>query len=225
MIIPALLALFICTGTCDPNPCKNHGRCELTEFGRYYCVCFDGYSGVHCTETGVATPCYPNPCKNRGDCFMDNKKYRGYWYCKCRGGYSGKYCTRPHPHCNPNPCKNGGWCSVYTRFSYYNCRCYGYLSKNCTILYRPCHPNPCKNGGSCFIATGEIWCMCISGYHGQYCDRPDPPCNPNPCQFGGECGTYWRTGLHYCDCKLGHTGYNCQESIHGSQEEYTDYGP
>ena len=35
---------------CTPDPCKNHGSCQVLRLNSYYCACPEGWTGAHCEE-------------------------------------------------------------------------------------------------------------------------------------------------------------------------------
>ncbi|KFM62287.1 Protocadherin Fat 1, partial [Stegodyphus mimosarum] len=53
---------------CDPNPCKNAGKCITFGLGGldgdYYCDCGHLYSGILCEKD--SDPCSSCPCQNGG---------------------------------------------------------------------------------------------------------------------------------------------------------------
>ncbi|XP_036399884.1 EGF-like repeat and discoidin I-like domain-containing protein 3 isoform X2 [Megalops cyprinoides] len=81
------------SGPCNPNPCKNDGKCEVIShsrrgdvFGEYVCKCRAGFDGVHCQNN--VNDCAGQPCKNGGVC----RDLDGDYTCKCRSPFVGKQC-------------------------------------------------------------------------------------------------------------------------------------
>lgn len=74
-----------------------------------------------------------------------------------------------------------------------------------------CSNNPCRNGGQCYPLTPtDYQCLCLPGYSGKSCENIVNICDQRPCQNHGICkgnNTY-----HSCDCPLGFTGANCEQS-------------
>lgn len=72
---------------CEPNPCKNGGKCLAVGYNTYNCTCPAGIGGVNCTED-IVNECDSAPCKNGGTC----KDLLGAFKCNCTEKFSGKEC-------------------------------------------------------------------------------------------------------------------------------------
>lgn len=35
---------------CNPDPCKNKGKCQVLPLNTYYCICVEGWTGVNCEQ-------------------------------------------------------------------------------------------------------------------------------------------------------------------------------
>jgi len=79
---------------CDPNPCKHHGTCKLTDPNRNKnlstCHCTDDYHGIHCEHQ---TGCSKKPCKNKASC-TNNPLNKTDYFCKCVDSHVGKNCDK-----------------------------------------------------------------------------------------------------------------------------------
>ena len=52
-MVTAIQGVDICEQTaCTPNPCRNGGKCELTDnmVGGYVCTCAEGFTGRNCID-------------------------------------------------------------------------------------------------------------------------------------------------------------------------------
>ncbi|KAI1889757.1 hypothetical protein AGOR_G00166220 [Albula goreensis] len=81
------------SGPCNPNPCKNDGKCEVASqsrrgdvFSDYVCKCQAGFDGIHCQNN--VNDCVGQPCKNGGVC----RDLDGDYSCRCPSPYVGKQC-------------------------------------------------------------------------------------------------------------------------------------
>ncbi|XP_067655104.1 fibropellin-3-like [Haliotis asinina] len=73
---------------CSPRPCKNGGKCDVTEGGsNYTCDCASGYSGRVCDEG----PCVRHTCSNHGKCKADDKDQTKP-LCVCDADHTGDQC-------------------------------------------------------------------------------------------------------------------------------------
>ncbi|XP_022810428.1 cartilage matrix protein-like, partial [Stylophora pistillata] len=72
---------------CEPNPCKNGGKCLAVGYNTYNCTCPAGIGGVNCTED-IVNECDSAPCKNGGTC----RDLLGAFKCNCTEKFSGKEC-------------------------------------------------------------------------------------------------------------------------------------
>ena len=97
---------------CDPDPCKNGGKCKdgigtqrqikaqnqilkiQNILGQFFCECPQGFTGSDC---GInVDECDPDPCKNNGTCLDLTNGYK----CHCHPGFTGPKCE-----ININDCK------------------------------------------------------------------------------------------------------------------------
>ena len=74
---------------CNPNPCKNGGRCEEGIRGPI-CKCLH-FSGERCQND--INECSQNPCRNGGTCL----NFYGGFKCLCPSNVSGEYCNELIP--------------------------------------------------------------------------------------------------------------------------------
>ncbi|XP_071104891.1 adhesive plaque matrix protein 2-like [Haliotis cracherodii] len=81
------------TTVCSSGPCKNGGRCNVTDNGgNYTCACTSGYSGRICN----GGPCATFSCHDKGKCMADKKdKTKGV--CVCKTGFTGDHCENGAP--------------------------------------------------------------------------------------------------------------------------------
>ncbi|XP_076816349.1 lactadherin-like [Clavelina lepadiformis] len=71
---------------CNPDSCSGRGTC-ITQIGRTYCECDEGYEGSDCSVQN--NPCDLSPCGQRGVCvWKEDVNYT----CRCLTGYDGKNC-------------------------------------------------------------------------------------------------------------------------------------
>ncbi|KAJ8264742.1 hypothetical protein GJAV_G00153460 [Gymnothorax javanicus] len=118
---------------CDPNPCKNNGKCE-SRGGSYTCTCSTPYTGRRCQK--VIDFCKGIKC-GHGDCVITAKP--PYYECKCRPPFQPPTCRRASP-CNPNPCQNGGSCISGLTRSSVRCECPpGLTGKLCQMAPEDCY--------------------------------------------------------------------------------------
>ncbi|CAB3990648.1 neurogenic locus notch homolog 1-like, partial [Paramuricea clavata] len=81
---------------CDPNPCKNGGKCVSLTSSKWMCQCTQGWSGKICDVNAPIeknSSCAPNPCENGGRCVRAGKRYD----CICDQRFTG-------PNCEVNVC-------------------------------------------------------------------------------------------------------------------------
>ncbi|XP_045197804.2 uncharacterized protein LOC123552313 isoform X2 [Mercenaria mercenaria] len=86
---------------CNPNPCKNEGKCIRDEDG-YTCKCsYKWYSGKNCEKDN-------GPCRNA--CFKPGTSSCDYsgpdgqnTACNCKIGYDGDQCETEHDHAKHSP--------------------------------------------------------------------------------------------------------------------------
>jgi len=95
--------------TCEPNPCGNGGKCEVTTKS-YHCSCKGGWKGNHCLEdinectTGIGT-CQAGQCQN----------VIGSYWCKCPSGRTGRNCQYNKSICLAKPCNADEVCLPYVQ--------------------------------------------------------------------------------------------------------------
>ncbi|NXI42147.1 TENA protein, partial [Galbula dea] len=185
--------------TC-PSDCNDQGKCVDG-----VCMCFEGYTGIDCSEelcpqgcsvhgrcvngqcvcyegfTGedCSEPLCPHNCHNRGRC-VDNE-------CVCDEGYTGEDCGEL---ICPNDCFDRGRCVNGT------CFCEeGFTGEDCGEL--TC-PNDCNGNGRCENGL----CVCHEGFVGDDCSQKRCP---NDCHNRGRC-----VGGQ-CVCHEGYLGEDCGE--------------
>ena len=69
---------------CQPNPCRNSGRCEQLNADTFQCHCVDPFEGDRCQLGG----CKTRPCLNWGQCsdlFEPNEEGLGMLFLRKRG--------------------------------------------------------------------------------------------------------------------------------------------
>ena len=84
---PGFSGLSCAESSCDPNPCKNGGKCAVIHelpFVRM-CECIAGFYGALCEKMAR---CVPNPCRNGGMCSEFGASHR----CACKTGFIGLNC-------------------------------------------------------------------------------------------------------------------------------------
>uniref|UniRef100_A0A087XFZ6 Tenascin XB n=1 Tax=Poecilia formosa TaxID=48698 RepID=A0A087XFZ6_POEFO len=182
-----------------PN-CCDQGRCVDGK-----CVCFPGYSGPDCSESGC-----PRSCKDHGRCVNGE--------CVCDPGFSGPDCSQkacPDNCSNRGKCVNGKCvcnagstgpscseescpknCNRRGRCVNGQCVCNtGFTGPDCSK--RGC-PGNCNNRGRC--VNGK--CVCDSGSTGRDCSEVTCP---------GNCNNRGRCVNGKCICDSGSTGPDCSE--------------
>lgn len=78
---------------CNPNPCKNNGRCHVKEAEMFHCQCVSEFSGPTCADEH--NPCDPNPCHKSATCLVLPE---GGAKCECPMGREGEFCERESEH-------------------------------------------------------------------------------------------------------------------------------
>ncbi|PWA33402.1 hypothetical protein CCH79_00014119, partial [Gambusia affinis] len=161
-----------------PNECSDQGRCVDGK-----CVCFPGYSGPDCSESGC-----PGNCKDHGRCVNGE--------CVCDPGFSGPDCSQK---ACPDNCSNRGRCV--------NGKCIcnsGSTGPSCSE--RSC-PKNCNRRGRC--VDGQCMGRCVDGKC--VCDTGStgPDCSEVTCP--GNCNDRGRCVDGKCVCDTGSTGPDCSE--------------
>ncbi|XP_015249511.1 PREDICTED: tenascin-like isoform X2 [Cyprinodon variegatus] len=186
-------------GEC-PNECSDQGRCVDGK-----CVCFPGYTGPDCSESGC-----PGNCNDHGRCVNGE--------CVCDSGFSGPDCTQKAcpDNCNSHGRCVNGQCVCDTGFTGPSCseescprncnrrgRCTngkcvcnaGFTGADCS---KKACPGNCNNHGRC--VNGK--CVCDTGFAGPDCSKIICPEN---CNNKGRCVD------GQCVCNEGFAGADCSE--------------
>ncbi|XP_071041274.1 neurogenic locus notch homolog protein 2 isoform X3 [Parasteatoda tepidariorum] len=136
---------------CTPNPCKNHGLCEILPFGDHSCNCSGHYLDKDCKQENTCYNTHGNDteCGNKGTCkFKEISSY-----CDCIDGYywdaEMRTCRKNFPPCYPNPCANDGLCSRSNHT--FHCKC----SEEYTGVR-------CENPDYCVLQGGNVVCGNVS---------------------------------------------------------------
>eukprot|EP01006_Ploeotia_vitrea_P025280 TRINITY_DN58164_c0_g1_i1.p1 TRINITY_DN58164_c0_g1~~TRINITY_DN58164_c0_g1_i1.p1 ORF type:complete len:287 (+),score=27.16 TRINITY_DN58164_c0_g1_i1:27-863(+) len=110
--------------------------------------------------------------------------------------------------CKDFKCANGGQCIISSNGSKAACNCRKpYFGEHCEEI-DPCAKHPCKNGGVCKERFNVGYCVCPTGWTGEYCGNSTKDlCTPNPCHHGGNCSVHW--GAAICDCPAPYSGDYC----------------
>ncbi|XP_072888416.1 agrin isoform X6 [Hemitrygon akajei] len=74
---------------CDPNPCRNNGKCHVKEAEMFHCECVGKFSGPTCADKH--NPCDPKPCHPLATCMVMPE---GGAKCECPMGREGEFCER-----------------------------------------------------------------------------------------------------------------------------------
>ncbi|CAG5104799.1 Oidioi.mRNA.OKI2018_I69.chr1.g1553.t1.cds [Oikopleura dioica] len=69
-----------------------------------------------------------------------------------------------------------------------------------------CEAHSCQNGGICEETNDSIFCACLDGFSGDFCEIG--PCPNNPCEYGGACSFF--NGSFVCSCLDGFSGERCE---------------
>lgn len=176
---------------CNPNPCKNGGKCLTLKYLDYKCDCIDGASGKNCE---ITDPCFKNPCEWPGSTCIRKQLIIGmtvsYKYdCICPEADSHKRVCQNSAigACKNHKCKNNGHCALC--------------------------PDATGNLDSCSqhdIIQGYR-CICPFGHNGIYCEKEGNVCDYNLCQKNSTCEVEKNNPLNYkCNCKPGYTGKLCR---------------
>ncbi len=107
----------------------------------------------------------------------------------------------------------------------------GFAGRSCEIQQKCDTFNPCKNNAVCNeLSNGQVFCECLFGTTGTYCEKYINICNPNPCN-DGICyrfvcfiftqlvifyflSIYFKNATSfYCHCKSGITGETCTVDV------------
>ncbi|XP_071953415.1 chondroitin proteoglycan 2-like [Antedon mediterranea] len=80
----------------------------------------------------------------------------------------------------------------------------------CLFMFeeRQCDQNICQNGAECVVQNGNVWCNCLLGYQGKWCEQAIDECYSMPCQHGGICQD--EINGYRCICRNGYKGVNCE---------------
>lgn len=121
---------------CDPNPCKHHGECQLTDSRdntKFKCKCTEDYVGEKCDgKSGCRSSFFHKngPCGKHGQCTNDPQDPTDY-HCECEKGHTGKDCDKTDKCFAKNPCKKDSTCTLDAKYKPV-CGCtVGYTGKKC----------------------------------------------------------------------------------------------
>ncbi|KAK2138836.1 hypothetical protein LSH36_2340g00003, partial [Paralvinella palmiformis] len=202
-----------CTATCNPNPCKNAGRCQ--DSGIINCCCRPGFGGKYCENK--LPRCDRSDCSNHGECYKTTQSH----ICVCDPGYYGKtrenipdafncpsskniYFSDPAPyqtkcsnvvHVKLSKTSELGACRYYMKNQYGNSELFqegknGHVTELTAVGINNCQDGDC---GLLYYQTS---------------------CFSNPCQNGGYCLQTEQTDNeedYVCRCKFGFTGKYCEK--------------
>lgn len=77
----------------------------------------------------------------------------------------------------------------------------------------PCYKNPCRNNAKCQSKNnGSFDCVCLPGFHGNYCEHLIDACYGNPCENNSTCYVV-DEGRFKCNCVEGFSGRRCEENL------------
>ncbi|KAL3313397.1 hypothetical protein Ciccas_008001, partial [Cichlidogyrus casuarinus] len=216
---------------CDAHECMNAYGCEerrLTSwygFIEYSCKCNPGWTGKSCDQR---LSC---PCKNDGECLYLHEPH-SLPVCKCPEGWFGEFCEKNHICRIGKKCYNQGICvEDESDARKYRCECQpGFSGNNCELKEDKCRENPCRNRAKCFDLGTDLFCQCLHGFEGRFCERKivqrnktnqvqapvELPYRPiceeikDICNNGGKCLQLPGQELQ-CLCKPGFGGKFCEQ--------------
>ncbi|XP_077468678.1 protein eyes shut homolog isoform X2 [Stigmatopora argus] len=200
--------------TCEPNPCRNGGICEMTPTG-LVCHCSENFGGIYC-DSASSIDCMPNMCYQEKNCGAGEHASQ----CVCADGKVAPACKRRQRNvCSPSPCLNNATC--VSRGHDYVCRCpRGFSGKNCEEVNDYCRMLNinCLNEGLCLSVIAGYQCICKPGWTGEFCQYVSDACllKNSSCLNGATCITTSQVSSppHYmCKCPEGITGANCETDI------------
>ncbi|KAM5205780.1 LOW QUALITY PROTEIN: protein crumbs homolog 1 [Hipposideros larvatus] len=163
---------------CNSSSCLHGGTCEDT-YSSYHCSCPLGWSRPHCRLN--SEECFSNPC------IHGNWSHRAAAYlCRCEPGYTGAHCEVGVDNSEGHQCANGASCVSDTRGN--SCLCFGNFTGNfcrdTRLLSTVCGNETnltCYSGGDCAEFQGELKCMLLPGFTGEWCERAIDECTSDPC--------------------------------------------
>ena len=87
-----------CIGTCDPDPCNDHGTCAI-EDGDAACTCYEGFDGDWCDECAEGYESYPDCVANQTTPGFVSITAGTFWLGSpdgdCPAGYPGECIDEP----------------------------------------------------------------------------------------------------------------------------------
>ncbi|CAH8488553.1 unnamed protein product [Schistosoma margrebowiei] len=183
-----------CKSKCSERCMSNKGKCDAT--GK--CLCRRGFTGLDCSEDINECELKPKPC------VQGCVNTYGSYYCTCDKGYHQDH----KGHCLPNKCSpecvhGQGECTSNGK-----CLCNpGFRGLSCETDVDECAEGKHNCQQECINTPGSFKCSCHSGYKISTVNssKCEPISCPSQCSLiDGEC---------YCECKFGHFGLNCKQTV------------
>ncbi|XP_070440011.1 protein eyes shut homolog [Equus przewalskii] len=198
----------VSVGDCLSKPCLHDGA-WTDGVNHYTCDCQSGFLGTHC-ETN-ANDCLSNPCLH-GRCVDLINEYQ----CLCEAGWTGSRCETKINDCTSVSCLNEGICQKSVHGV--TCICPGgYTGVYCEMhVDGSAEPEPnlvlCLNGGICVDGAGRtLYCRCLPGFSGQFCEININECSSSPCLNGANCEDH--INGYICKCQRGWSGDHCEKEL------------
>ncbi len=68
--------------------------------------------------------------------------------------------------------------------------------------------NICQNNAICYVNSGQVLCVCPTGYRGSFCELSIDNCLSGPCRNSGNCTS--SLDGYSCNCTKNFYGTNCE---------------